>query len=187
MLNKKPGKAALHRRTLYYKIPVNFVTTDDTGRTYVVPRQQPTQEESASRRSQPSVPETPLFKYSELGSENSNTKDREFNEEISEDNPDVQAEYIRDQLDRSTEVVSPEKLSLFTKSSTVQEDSDEPSFENVKMVEPEKKCIEDECKFAPIWPFFRHFLFRFSAFYIIMKLAKQMQNVVSQFPEKFKH
>ena len=157
VLNKKPGKSTLHRRTLYYKIPVNFVTADDTGSTYVVPRHQPTQEESASRRSQPSVPETPLFKYSELGNENSNVNNREFNQEIGDDNPDVQAEYIRDQLDHSTEVVSPEKLSLFAKSNTVQEDSDEPSFENVKMVEPEKKCIEDECKFVSVWPFFFNF------------------------------
>ena len=152
VLNKKPEKVALNRRTLYYKIPVNFVTAADTGNTFVVPRQQPTREESAARRSQPSVPENPLvdadsLKYGDFRNENANAKDRDFNEENGEDNPDIQAEYIRDQLDHSTENISPERLSLFAKTS---DESVEPLFENVKMVEPEKKSIEDECKFLPV-------------------------------------
>ena len=151
VLNKKPKKVALHRRTLYYKIPVNFVTASDTGSTFVLPRHMATREESPSRRSQPSVPESPLFdtdslKYSEFGVEHSKAKSGEFGEEASDDNSDVQAEYIRDQLDHSTETVSPEKLSLLSKSG---DEADEPSFENVKMVKPERKCIEDECELLP--------------------------------------
>ena len=150
MLNKKPEKTVLSRRTLYYRIPVNFVTAADTGSTFVVPRHQPTREESAARRSQPSVPENPLvdarsLKYGEFRNENANAKNRGFNEENGEDNPDIQAEYIRDQLDHSTENISPDQLNLFAKST---DEAVEPTFENVKMVEPEKKSIEDECKFC---------------------------------------
>ena len=150
-LNKNPEKPALKRRTLYYKIPVNFVTAADTGKTFVMPRQQPTRDESASRRSQPSVPENPIFdpeslKYTEFGSEKSNVREAENNEENNEMNSDVQAEYIRDQLDHATEHVSPEKLSMFEKSGDFQEETDEPLFENLKMIQPAKKSIEDECK-----------------------------------------
>lgn len=150
-MNKNPKKPALKRRTLYYKIPVNFVTAADSGKTFVVPLHQPTREESASRRSKPSLPENAAFdpeslKYRELGSERSNVKEAQDNAANDEESPDVQAEYIKDQLDRTAEHVNPERLSMFAKPSDYQDETELPSFENLKMIKPEKKSIEDECK-----------------------------------------
>ena len=151
MLNKNPPKPSLRRRTLYYKIPVDFVTASDTGSTFVVPRKTPFQEESAFRRSQPTLPESsPAFdsdslSLSEFGSDRTALKEEE-NKNDGEENADVQADYIKDRLDQEKEQLTPDRLKMFEKPLHVPEESEEPSFENVKMMQPERKTIEDECK-----------------------------------------
>ena len=166
-LNKNPQKPTMSRRTLYYKIPVNFVTASDTGSTFVLPRAQQFREDSAYRRSEPMQPESaPSFdpdsiRYNELGTEGAQVKSTEaksaedkgymVDENSNSENGDVQADYIREQLNRQRESISAEdKARLFQQNLQQQEEQDVPAFENLQMMKPERKTIEDDCKFNEI-------------------------------------